>query len=101
MRRSKALAPQCRETLLVISVLISADSFFFLFLFLFIYLFIYLFIFFFGGEGGGGWYSLLGNCLRVFATSQKHKGFHVNLNDKWKRRKDNFQELTQLSPRPH
>ena len=54
MRRSKALAPQCRETLLVISVLISADSFFFLFLFLFIYLFIYLFIFFFWGGGGGG-----------------------------------------------
>ena len=73
MRRSKALAPECRETLPVVSVLISADSFFFLFFFIF---FIYLFFFFGGGGGGGGvWYSLLGNCLRVFATSRKIKAF--------------------------
>ena len=49
MKRSKALAPECRETLLVISVLISADNFFFLF-----FIFIYLCIFFFWGGGGGG-----------------------------------------------
>ena len=82
MRRSKALAPECRETLLVISVLISADIFFFLF---FLFLFYFIFFFFWGG-GGGGLVFIAGKLPSSICHITKNKGFHVNLNDKWKRR---------------
>ena len=78
MRRSKALAPECRETLPVVSVLISADSFFFLFFFIF---FIYLF-FFLGGGGGGGLVFIAGKLPSSICHITKNKGFHTNLNDK-------------------